>query len=172
MNLKRVFRGPWVWIAIILVLVVVTLQFSGSADGYREVRTSTMVTYLDDDKIADMTFVEGDQEIRATLDDDTQVRTKFLAGQGDRLVEQAEAAVEAKTLKEFNVEVPQPGFLASILPSLLLFALFIGVLFFMISRMQGGGGGVMKFAKSRAKLITKDTPQTTFADVAGCDEAI
>ena len=30
----------------------------------------------------------------------------------------------------------------------------------------------MQFAKSKAKLITKDMPKTTFADVAGCDEAI
>jgi cell division protease FtsH len=38
--------------------------------------------------------------------------------------------------------------------------------------MQGGGSRVMNFGKSRAKLMTKDTPKTTFADVAGADEAI
>jgi len=38
--------------------------------------------------------------------------------------------------------------------------------------MQGGGSRVMNFGKSKAKLITKDTPKTTFADVAGADEAI
>src|SRR5260370_17388768 len=42
----------------------------------------------------------------------------------------------------------------------------------MLSQMQGGGSRVMNFGKSRAKLITKDTPKTTFADVAGVDEAI
>ena len=42
-----------------------------------------------------------------------------------------------------------------------------------MNNMQGGGGrGVMQFAKSKAKLITKDMPKTTFADVAGCEEAI
>ncbi|MGZ8723673.1 MAG: ATP-dependent zinc metalloprotease FtsH, partial [Aeromicrobium sp.] len=59
-------------------------------------------------------------------------------------------------------------FVASLLP----FIIIIGLFLFIMSRMQGGGGGVMKFAKSKAKLITKDTPKTTFADVAGCDEAI
>ena len=44
---------------------------------------------------------------------------------------------------------------------------------FLMNQVQGGGGrGVMQFAKSKAKLITKDMPKTTFADVAGCDEAI
>ena len=42
-----------------------------------------------------------------------------------------------------------------------------------MNSMQGGGGrGVMQFAKSKAKLIAEDMPKTTFADVAGCDEAI
>ena len=41
-----------------------------------------------------------------------------------------------------------------------------------MNQVQGGGGRVMQFAKSKAKLITKDMPKTTFADVAGCDEAI
>ena len=42
-----------------------------------------------------------------------------------------------------------------------------------MNQAQGGGGrGVMQFAKSKAKLITKDMPKTTFSDVAGCEEAI
>ena len=43
---------------------------------------------------------------------------------------------------------------------------------FLMNQAQGGGRGVMQFAKSKAKLITKDMPKTTFADVAGCEEAI
>ena len=60
------------------------------------------------------------------------------------------------------------SFLLQLLPLILIF----GLLLFFLNNMQGGGGRVMQFAKSRAKLITKDTPKTTFADVAGCDEAI
>ena len=41
-----------------------------------------------------------------------------------------------------------------------------------MNQVQGGGGRVMQFAKSKAKLISKDMPKTTFADVAGCEEAI
>ena len=58
--------------------------------------------------------------------------------------------------------------LSLIIPVLLLGALF----WFLLSRMQGGGSQVMKFGKSRAKLITKDMPQVTFIDVAGADEAV
>ena len=41
-----------------------------------------------------------------------------------------------------------------------------------MSQVQGGGNRVMSFGRSKAKLVNKDTPKTTFADVAGADEAI
>src|SRR5687768_5847824 len=172
MNAKRLFRGPFALIFAITLIVIVVIQLSGTSGGYQEIRTATMVTYLDNAKIKDVTFVEGDQEIRATLTDGKKVRAKWLGDQGARLVEQAETAVADKKIKTFDVEVPKNSVFTNILftfgPIILLVVLFI----FLMNNMQGGGGRVMQFAKSRAKLITKDTPKTTFADVAGCDEAI
>jgi cell division protease FtsH len=52
--------------------------------------------------------------------------------------------------------------------------LIVGVFMFFMRQMQGGGGGrggPMTFGKSRARLISEDQIKTTFADVAGCDEA-
>ena len=48
----------------------------------------------------------------------------------------------------------------------------LGLFWFLMSQMQGGGSEVMSFGKSKAKLATKDTPKVTFADVAGADEAV
>jgi cell division protease FtsH len=172
MNLKRIFRGPIFWILIITVTVLVVVEFAGSAAGSREIRTATMVTYLDDAKVKEVTFVEGDQEIQATLKNGTEVRSKWLGDQGSRLVEQAEKAVADKKLKTFDVKVPKQNAFVSFLFSFLPILLIFGLLLFFLNNMQGGGGRVMQFAKSRAKLISKDTPKTTFADVAGCDEAI
>jgi cell division protease FtsH len=45
------------------------------------------------------------------------------------------------------------------------------VLFFVMSQVQGGGNRVMSFGKSRAKMVSKEAPKVTFADVAGVDEA-
>jgi len=172
MNLKKLFKGPWMWIAITMVVVITLLQIASSDRGTSEVKTATMVTYFNSGSIKDVTFVEGDQEIRATLKDGKKVRATWLGDQGYELVQQATKAVADKKLKTFNVEKPKSSVLGTILvsflPIILLFALFI----FLMNNMQGGGGKVMQFAKSKAKLITKDTPKTTFADVAGCDEAI
>lgn len=72
---------------------------------------------------------------------------------------------------EFRVDSEQPtifDYFLTFLPYLLIFGLFI----FFIMRMQGGGNRVMQFGKSKAKLVSKDTPQVQFSDVAGADEAV
>ena len=172
MDFKRLLKGPWLWIVLTVFLVLTVLQFASSNDGYQEVDTATVVTNFDNDKVKDVTFVEGDQQIRATLNDGKKVRATWLGEQGSRLVEQAEAAVADKKLKTFNVEIAKPSVIGSILGTLLPFLLIFLFFIFLMNNIQGGGGKVMQFAKSKAKLVSKDTPQTTFADVAGCDEAI
>jgi len=50
--------------------------------------------------------------------------------------------------------------------------LLVGVWIFFMRQMQGGGkGGAMSFGKSKARLLSEDQIKTTFADVAGCEEA-
>ncbi|RYH11041.1 MAG: ATP-dependent metallopeptidase FtsH/Yme1/Tma family protein, partial [Alphaproteobacteria bacterium] len=60
----------------------------------------------------------------------------------------------------------------ALLTSWLPFLVIIGVWFFFIRQMQGGGrGGAMGFGKSRAKMLTETQGKITFEDVAGVDEA-
>ncbi len=58
-------------------------------------------------------------------------------------------------------------FLFSFLPYLFI----LGLIIFMLRQMQQGGNRAFAFGKSKAKLLTGDTPKITFADVAGADEA-
>ena len=80
-------------------------------------------------------------------------------------------------LLENNVEVTgkppeEPSIWASIFISWFPMLLLIGVWIFFMRQMQGGGGkGAMSFGKSKARLMSEDQIKTTFADVAGCDEA-
>jgi len=172
MKLKNLTKGPWLWIAVITAAIFVVIAFSQGADGYKEVKTATMMRYLESGKISEVTFVDRDQVIQATLDDDSKVKSKYIVGQGETLVEAAQKAVEAKEIKSFNVKVPSGNSIGSFLISMIPFILFILIFLWFMSSMQGGGGRVMQFAKSKAKLMSKDTPKTTFSDVAGCDEAI
>ncbi len=66
----------------------------------------------------------------------------------------------------------EPSLLANIFISWFPMLLLIGVWIFFMRQMQGGGGkGAMSFGKSKARMLTEDQIKTTFADVAGCDEA-
>ena len=81
--------------------------------------------------------------------------------------------VNEGTIEKSTVEVSRPGLLSSFIFSFLPIILLVVLFLWLMNSMQGGGGrGVMQFAKSKAKLISKDMPKTTFADVAGCDEAV
>src|SRR6185437_8073446 len=74
-----------------------------------------------------------------------------------------------------NITAKEPEsspFWSILLSSWLPFIVIIGVWFFFIRQMQGGGrGGAMGFGKSRAKLLTETHGKVTFEDVAGVDEA-
>jgi len=173
MDVKRIFKGPWLWIIISVIAVLALLQLVSSNNGYQEVKTATMVRYFEQGKVAEATFVgAGDNEIRATLDDDKKVRANWLGDQGNQLRKLADKSVSDKEMKSYDVQIPKPSFLGNLLGLLLPFALIFLLFIFLMNSMQGGGGRVMQFAKSKAKLIAKDTPQTTFADVAGADEAV
>lgn len=65
---------------------------------------------------------------------------------------------------------PVPPLWISIITSLLPILLILGVFFFIMQQGQGGGGRVMQFGKSRAKLQSEDKVKVTFKDVAGADE--
>src|SRR5690606_13628672 len=101
-----------------------------------------------------------------------EVIATWVDGQQVELVEQVQRQVDDGEIKKFNVENPQPSLLGTIAATLLPFILIVVIFLFLMNQMQGGGGRVMQFAKSKAKLISKDMPKTTFADVAGNDEAI
>jgi len=174
---KRVFRGPWLWIVVAVVAVLLALEFLAPGGGYDEVSTSTMTKYIEDGSVKEITFIDGDQVIEATLDDGTrdegdQVMSHYIQGQQETILAAVDEGVASGAIEESNSENPQPSLLGSILATLLPFALIILLFIFLMNNVQGGGRGVMQFGKSKAKLISKDMPKTTFADVAGCDEAI
>jgi cell division protease FtsH len=174
---KRIFKGPWVWIIVAVVGVLLALQYLAPRSGGDEIPTSQLVKYIDDGKVESITFVDIDQQIKAKLDKGTreagdEVTTFWVDGNQETLLAKVQEQVDAGTIEKFSSEVAKPSLLGSILSFILPFALIVLLFLFLMNQAQGGGRGVMQFAKSKAKLITKDMPKTTFADVAGCDEAI
>ena len=176
--MKKAFKGPWVWIVLAVLGVLIALQYLVPGGGYDEVPTSQLESYIADGQVEEITFVDGEQAIQATLDPGVrdsgdEVMSYYVQGQVEGIISQVDEQVSAGSIEESNSENPQPSFLGQLLVTLLPIALIIFIFIFLMNQMQGGGGrGVMQFAKSKAKLISKDMPKSTFTDVAGCEEAI
>ncbi|MBA2640018.1 MAG: ATP-dependent metallopeptidase FtsH/Yme1/Tma family protein [Nocardioidaceae bacterium] len=173
MDFKRWFRGPWLWIVLGVVAVLAILQVLSSTGGAEETDTSEVVERIRAGDVESVLFVDGDQEVQATLDDGSEIRAQYQLDQGVQIVNLVQDEVNAGTIEDFNVEAPrEPSLLGNILATLLPFVLIFLLFIFLINSFQGGGGRVMQFGKSKARLITKDMPKTTFADVAGAEEAV
>lgn len=173
MNLKRITRGPALWIVVaVLILWLGASSFMGS--GIQRIDTSDGLALLEGDTVEQAKVVDGQQRVDLTLTEDfedkgRQVQFYYVVPQGPAVVE----AIAAADLEGgYNSEVPQTSWWASLLGLLLPFVIILGLFWFLMSRMQGGGSRVMQFGKSRAKLVSKETPQVTFSDVAGVDEAV
>src|SRR3954449_9517679 len=177
---KRFVRSPWLWIVIAVLGVLFALQYLAPSGGYDEVTSGSMDTYITSGQVKEITLVDGDQTVKATLNDGvrpegSQVTSHWLDGTQPQLQKEINADIAKGGLEadKFDVKISKPSLLASIITTLLPFVLIILLFLFLMNQVQGGGGrGVMQFAKSRAKLITKDMPKTTFGDVAGAEEAV
>src|SRR6476619_1468664 len=172
MDVKRIFRGPWLWIVIAVVGVLIALQYLAPNGGYDEIDTSKMSGYISDGTVKTVTFIDRDQTIQAVLDNGDKVTSSWVNGQQRDLIRAAEKGVQNGSIQDYQTKVAKPSLLGQILATFLPFVIIIVLFLFLMNQVQGGGGRVMQFAKSKAKLITKDMPKTTFSDVAGVDEAI
>ena len=170
--MKSVFRSPLTWIILaVMALLIGSNTITGSASS-EKVDTWKIVDDIQQGRAKSVTLVDKDQLINAILTDDTKLTANYIAGQGTDLVDLLKSEKAKGNLPDgYNVIVPKQSFLVSLLASVLPIILILGLLFYFMGQMQGGGK-VMQFGKSKAKMITKDMPQTTFADVAGADEAV
>jgi cell division protease FtsH len=173
MNVKKLLRGPLLYILLALVAVWVGSSLI-TMSGFKEIPTQQGLELLKEGKVSEAKIVDGEQRVDLTLtkadkDLGNQVQFYYVAPRGAEVVA---AVTDANPKNGFTDEVPQSSWFLSLL-GILLPLLLIGVFFWlMLSGMQGGGNKIMQFGKSKAKLVSKESPQVTFADVAGADEAI
>ncbi len=173
MNRTNVFRTLGV-IVVVLLLGWSFFYFSDDTRGYKPVDTTVAIKQIDTDNVKNARIDDREQQLRLDLkaaNGDTEgkdkVITKYPTGYGVPLLEKLNGKGAA-----VNTTVNQGSILGSLLLYLLPVILLV-VLFFAFSRMQSGGRGMgFGFGKSRAKQLSKDMPKTTFADVAGVDEAV
>ena len=173
-RLQTLVRRPLFWILVGILLVSVFGRISSSNQGFTRVDTSTILAAISKGEVESATIIDRDQLIRAVLKpgqliaDSVKIESFYLSGQEALVIE---LITSNPPPKPWNVEVPRQNLFLSFIFSLLPLLLIGFLLFFLLSRAQGGSR-VFSFGKSRAKLQSDDAPTTTFDNVAGAEEAI
>ncbi|MDH6126291.1 ATP-dependent zinc metalloprotease FtsH [Kitasatospora sp. GP82] len=190
MDVKRYFRAPIMWIVLAVLAVVVLMQVVSDSNGYKTVDTGQVVAAIDAKQVKSAQITTGDSNtIKIQLKDGEKLpsagtgkvpsgskfQASYVGDQGVAVANTLQSQINGNSgaLPEgYTISPEKQSTFVSLLLSMLPIVIIVLVFLFLMNQMQGGGSRVMQFGKSKAKLLTKDTPKTTFSDVAGADEAV
>ncbi|MBS1698191.1 MAG: ATP-dependent zinc metalloprotease FtsH [Actinobacteria bacterium] len=173
MDVKKVTRNPLTYVVLIGLLLIGGFMLITNLGSSSQVSTEEGLDLLKGGTVTKVVNTDGDQRVDMTLSKEykgsTAVQFYYVQARAADVVQ----AIDSAAPKDgFNDAVPKAswfdGFLSILIPMLLLGLLF----WWLLSSAQGGNSKIMQFGKSRAKLVNKENPTVTFADVAGADEAI
>lgn len=171
---QRILRGPLFWIVAAIVGVTIFGQISAAGNKYTQVNTSQILAAISQDQVDSALLIDKEQRIQVVLKSgvliggSSKVEAHYITGQEPALVD---LLVSNPPPHAWSVKVATQSLFVSLFFS---FApiLIIGFLFFLMMSNAQGGNKAFSFGRSRAKLQTDEVPKTTFADVAGSDEAV
>lgn len=182
MERTRLFRRPVLWIILVILGAFALSSLFTGGDSYQKVDTSVVLDQINSKGgIEKLTVKDKEQTIQLELADrgryegneTDKIQAQYPAEAGDEIwTEITEAKAAGRISDTVNTEVSRDSILITLLVNLLPIAVLVILLLLFMSQMQGGGSRVLNFGKSKAKLISKDMPKTTFADVAGAEEAV
>jgi cell division protease FtsH len=181
MERTRFFRRPVFWIILVIIGAIAIGSYFTGRDSYTDVETSVALERLQSPGIEKVVLEDREQVLKLdlaepmTVEDEqtTQIQAQYPAEVTQLLWDRIEQAQDQGRIAEFvDTKVTQDSIWSSMLVMLIPIAIIVILILLFMSQMQGGGARVLNFGKSRAKQITKDMPKTTFADVAGADEAV
>ncbi|HEJ0215616.1 TPA: ATP-dependent zinc metalloprotease FtsH [Proteus mirabilis] len=153
------------WLVIAVVLMSLFQSFGPSDSNSRKVDYSTFIDELTNNQLREVSI--SGYDINVTKTDNSKYST-YMPMRDDNLL----TTLMNRNVKVTGEPIEGQSLLTQIFVSWFPMLLLIGLWIFFMRQMQGGGGkGAMSFGKSKARMLTEDQIKTTFADVAGCDEA-
>jgi cell division protease FtsH len=186
MERSRFFRRPFLWVLVAIGIVVLVSWGLSGAPSYTQASTSDVLTVINTDpgNIKKATIEDKEQTVdldlanKVKLADGTQsnkIQAQFPSsaiGSVYGLLTGKQQSGQLDSGATVDTKVSHDSPLLTLLFNFLPIAAVVILLLFFMSQAQGGGSRVLNFGKSKAKLISKDTPKTTFSDVAGANEAV
>ncbi|WP_162629292.1 ATP-dependent zinc metalloprotease FtsH [Moritella yayanosii] len=153
------------WLVIAVVLMSVFQSFGPNESSSNQLDYSSFVQQVRNKQVNEVKI--NGRTIRGITQGGQKFVT-FLPAEDPQLLND----LLNNNVKVFGEPEEEASLLTSIFISWFPMLLLIGVWVFFMRQMQGGGGkGAMSFGKSKARLMSEGQIKTTFADVAGCDEA-
>ncbi|EGQ7781017.1 ATP-dependent zinc metalloprotease FtsH [Vibrio parahaemolyticus] len=154
------------WLVIAVVLMSVFQSFGPGESNGRTVDYTTFVQEVGQGQIQEATFKDG--EISFVRRGGGAKMVTYMPVYDQKLLDD----LINQNVKVQGTPPEEQSLLGTIFISWFPMILLIGVWIFFMRQMQGGGGkGAMSFGKSKARMMSEEQIKTTFADVAGCDEA-
>ena len=173
MNMKKFLRGPWLWIALAISVLLIGSSLIGGQQ-FSKVDTQVGLQMIQSGSAKTVKILDGNQRVDVELrNPDAEygqsVQFYYVSGRAESV---AAAVADAEISEGWTDEVPSTPWYLALLGSLLPFIIILALFWFLMSSMSGGNRGVMQFGKSKAKMVSKETSNVTFDDVAGIEEAL
>ncbi len=153
-----------------LVLAMVWFYNSGNEEPQKEIRTSRMIEYLQDNEVKTINVTETKLTAELKSGDTVYAYVNSIVDLNYIYESYIMPQVNEGDLNLESDEPEQESVLLSLLPTFIMIGIMV-VFFILIMNQSGGGGKAMSFGKSRAKLQKdSDLKKITFKDVAGLKE--
>ena len=164
--MNKFLRNVGFYLLVILIAISFIDYYSNKDVKKHEINYTEFLQQVEDGKVANVTLVENN--IKGTLSDGTDFTTVTPAFPYND--ENLLSKLQTKNVEVKAENPPEPPWWMSLMSSIFPILLLAGLWFFIMQQTQMGGGRVMSFGKSRAKM-NADKVKVHFDDVAGADEA-
>jgi len=168
---RKLARSTVFYIVLAVVaLILISALFRGGSDR-EKLSLSSFERKVASGQVRTAEVSDRDHSVKGTLNDNPS--TKYTVTYADRdSTNILNELRKASNHPDVKVTQRKDALWLTLLQQFLPFLLLVGVFLIFMNAMQGGGNRVMQFGKAKPKVVNKDQPKVTFADVAGADEAV
>jgi cell division protease FtsH len=169
--MKKFARSPGFFVLIALAALLVASQVMGRSPERTKIKPSDLRKEIQAGRVDSAKLFTRSNTITGELTNKEGKVVKYRSTYAPETEDEFVALLDEKDVT-YDTDSEEDSIWLSLLFNFLPFLLMIGLFLWLINSTQGGGNRIMQFGKAKAKVMSKDQPKTTFADVAGCDEAI
>ncbi|MDD3840497.1 MAG: ATP-dependent zinc metalloprotease FtsH [Clostridia bacterium] len=165
--MKKFFRGPGFYIVILVVIILIAQLLGGPPKQTKTINYTELLNEISNNNVKEELTLTG-HVVTGKLKND--IEFSAYVPSVEIFMQEVQSYINEGKLNFKAQPEPEPAWWVSILPFAILLVLLLVFWFVFMQQAQGGGGKVMSFGKSRAKMHTDDKKRVTFSDVAGADE--